>query len=138
MRLELTRSTDLAIRAIRSLNGAPARMKRSELAAVIGTTPDFLARVMTPLVRMGWIDSGPGRNGGYAAAVDLTALSVLEVVDAVEGVPSGDRCVLRGGTCDSSEPCALHDAWVPARRGLLDQLRATPVLSTDHQETTHG
>jgi Rrf2 family protein len=127
MRLELSRRTDLAIRALRRLSAQGGRIKRPDLAANTGTTPDFLARVMAPLVRAGWVASEPGRNGGYALTGDLSVISVLEVIEVTEGLPETERCVLRGGPCPAVAPCALHDAWVEARDALLERLDATPV-----------
>lgn len=126
MRLELSRRTDLALRALRHLADTGRRTKRSELAAAVGTTPDFAARVMAPLVAAGWVVSEPGRSGGYQLEADVETISVLELIERVEGVPHGG-CVLRGGACDISGRCALHDPWTRARDALLGELARTPV-----------
>lgn len=126
MHLDLTRATDLALRALRTLHRSGARMKRPALAAEIGTTPDFLARVVGRLVGAGWVESEPGRNGGYLLVADPEAISVLDVIEAVEGPAAGEKCVLRGGPCRPSEVCAVHDAWTRAREGLIAELAATP------------
>ena len=76
MRLELTRKTDLATRAILDLDRSGTRLKTSVLAEHIGTTPGFLSQVMTPLVGQGWVRSEPGPTGGYS----LVAALVCEVV----------------------------------------------------------
>jgi Rrf2 family transcriptional regulator, iron-sulfur cluster assembly transcription factor len=130
MRLELTRRTDLALLAIRFLHAAQRRVKRTELGEAIGTSPDFLAQVMGLLVRAGWVDSGPGRSGGYLLAVDPGSISVLDLIAAVERVPDPSRCVLRAGACDPDARCAVHDAWSGARTALLDELKRTPVVVT--------
>ena len=131
MRLELSTRTDLALRALEELERRDSRVKRPDLAAAVGTTPDFLARVMAPLVRAGWVVSEVGRSGGYQSAADLTGISMLDVIDAVEGTPDDGRCVLRPGPCAGSETCALHDAWSNARKALLAELESTPVRTRD-------
>jgi Rrf2 family protein len=131
MRLELSRRTDLAIRALRRLAVKGERIKRPDLATATGTTPDFLARVMAPLVRAGWVASEPGRNGGYTLTAGLSAVSVLQVIEVSEGLPEAGRCVLRGGPCPAVAPCALHDAWIEARDALLERLNATPVARAE-------
>lgn len=131
MRLELSRRTDLALRALRVLDLRGTRMKRPELADAVGTTPDFLARVMTPLVSAGWVVSEVGRTGGYETGTDLGAVSTLDVIEALEGTPDDGRCVLRGGPCAAGATCALHDAWSRARAALLEELRQTPVRAND-------
>jgi len=131
MRLELSRRTDLALRVLWELNRRGDRMKRTELATEVGTTPDFLARIMTPLVRSGWVISEVGRTGGYEVSADLSTLSMLEVIEAVEGAPDDGRCVFRGSPCQTGETCALHDAWSRARGALMEELERTPVWATD-------
>ncbi len=136
MRLELSRRTDLAVRALRTLAAREGRMKRPDLAAEADTTPDFLARVMAPLVRSGWVRSEVGRGGGYELATDPAGISMLDVVVAVEGHPDDGRCVLRGGPCGTTAVCSLHDAWDRARGALLDELGRTPVMGNGGERET--
>ncbi|MGF1616550.1 MAG: RrF2 family transcriptional regulator [Acidimicrobiia bacterium] len=126
MRLEITRKSDLAVRALCALRGG-GRLKNSELAVAAVTTQAFMAQVMVLLVRQGWVSSDPGPTGGYRLAVSLDDLSMLEVIEGIEGPTETGTCVLRGGPCPSGENCALHDAWLPARDALLQQLAATTV-----------
>lgn len=127
VRLELSRRTDLALRTLRHLDDVAATVARNDLAAAIGTTPDFLARVVAPLVQTGWVRSGPGRGGGYELQADLDAVSVLDLIEITEGVPEAGACVLRSGPCDPNGRCELHDAWTTARDSLLTELRRTPL-----------
>lgn len=126
MRLEITRKSDLAVRAMCALVDA-GRVKGSALATLTGTTQAFMAQVMAPLVQAGWVRSDPGPTGGYELDIDLRVLSMLEVIEAIEGPTVDGKCVLRGGPCPAEETCALHDAWVPARDALLERLASTPV-----------
>ncbi|MGD2060906.1 MAG: Rrf2 family transcriptional regulator [Acidimicrobiia bacterium] len=121
MRLELSVRTDLALRALRNLANSEQRVGRPELADALETTPDFLARVMGPLVSQGWVDSRPGRNGGYELTEAGRGVSVLDVIQVEEGVPV-ERCVLRFGPCNPDERCALHDPWMKARDAMLAEL----------------
>ena len=128
MRLEISRKTHLAIEAIWVLDDQQSRIQGAALASRIGTSSAFLAQVMAPLVRSGWVDSVTGRSGGYALAVDPNSISVLELVEAVEG-PTDDGCALRGGECSSVDRCAIHDAWVKAREALVAELSTRPITS---------
>jgi Rrf2 family protein len=128
MRLELTSRTDLALRAIRLLARDGGRAKRATLAQQLETSPDFLARILGPLVHRGWLVSGTGPAGGYELADPVRSVSVLQLIAAVEGVPDEDRCVLRAGPCDSANRCALHDAWTRARKALTAELDGSFVI----------
>ncbi|MFN8028271.1 MAG: Rrf2 family transcriptional regulator [Acidimicrobiia bacterium] len=130
MRLEISRRADLATRALVTLSETTERMKASELARVLDTTPGFLSQAMSPLVARGWVRSVPGPSGGYAAGTDLERVSVLAVIEAVEGPTDVSRCVLEARECSGGSPCALHEAWQRARGQLLAEFAATSVAST--------
>lgn len=129
MRLELTRKTDLALRALEALLRDATLRKGTELAATLDTSAGFLVQVLAPLARVGWVRSVPGPRGGYAATAAAAHVSALQLIEAVEGPVDDDRCVLREQPCPATVPCALHEAWVPARDALVERLAATPVLA---------
>jgi len=129
MRLEITRRSDLATRALLELARTGARTKASGLAERVGTTPGFLSQAMTPLVARGWVRSEPGPTGGYTALVDPADLNVLEIIEAVEGPTDTGRCVLEDRPCGGAELCALHRPWSTARSQLLGELAGTPLSS---------
>jgi Rrf2 family transcriptional regulator, iron-sulfur cluster assembly transcription factor len=122
MRLEVTQRADLAVRALLLLKQSPARLKSADLAAALDTTAGFVPQVMGPLVRAGWVRSVPGPTGGYEALAALDALSVLDVVEAVDGPTDTGRCVVADRPCDAATPCVLHVAWAHARRELVASL----------------
>lgn len=127
MRLELTRKTDLALRAFRALAATPHRLAGRALAETVGTTTPFIAQVMGPMVRAGLVTSRPGPAGGYGLAPGAEAASVLDVIQAVEGPIDPGRCVLAGGPCGAGI-CSVHQAWQEARGALEAALRRAPAL----------
>src|SRR5690554_3570667 len=126
MRLELTRKSDLAARTMVELAGA-GRLKAGDLADRLETTTGFVPQVVGPLVRAGWVVSVPGPTGGYALAVDLADVSVLQVIEAAEGPTHSGRCVVVDRPCDSGQACLVHDAWADARHHLVGRLRETSI-----------
>ncbi|MBX7160785.1 MAG: Rrf2 family transcriptional regulator [Acidimicrobiia bacterium] len=129
MRLEVSRKADLATRTLIELAVSGVRSKSADLAGIVGTTPGFLSQVIAPLATRGWVSSEPGPTGGYAATVDLDEVSVLEVIEAVEGPTDTGRCVLEDRPCGGTETCALHVPWTRARASLLEELADTPLSS---------
>ncbi len=127
MRLEVTRKSDLAIRSLQALGGVLDRVKGPDLAAMVGSTPGFVSQVLTPLVRAGWVRSDPGPSGGYSLVVDLDDLSVLAVIEAIEGPTDSGRCVLADRPCNERGICALHVPWLRARAELRASLDAISV-----------
>jgi len=127
MRLEVSRRADLAVRALQLLEGAGARVKADALAEALDSTPGFVPQFMGPLVKHGWVRSNPGPSGGYSLVSGLDALSVLDVVEAIDGPTDAGRCVVADRRCASGPPCAMHLAWSRARTELNAALSATTI-----------
>lgn len=123
MNIELSRRTDLGIRALQVLTDNQDRMSGARLAEHIGTTTQFLPQVLGPLVRAGWIDSERGPRGGYLALVPLEEISLFDLVETTEGAIESGRCVLRDGPCPGTESCPVHIAWMEAREILVKKLQ---------------
>ena len=136
MRLETTRKTHLALQALRVLDTTQAPIKGKDLAVLIDTTPSFIAQIMKPLVDADWVISDRGPTGGYRLAVDLAPISVLSLIEAVEGPTVDGKCVLQGIPCTEADQCPMHEAWVRGRAALLIELAKTPVLQATTQERT--
>jgi Rrf2 family protein len=124
MRLELTRRGDYAVRAMLALadRHADAPTTVREIADAMDIPPGILPRVMADLARAGLVKSTIGRAGGYALARPAAGISLLEVIEAVEGDSRRTRCVLRGGPCGRDGHCAVHDVFFAAQDAMLDQL----------------
>ncbi|MDJ0925787.1 MAG: Rrf2 family transcriptional regulator [Acidimicrobiia bacterium] len=128
MKLELTRKTDLAVKAMRALHAHDGRLTGSDLAQLIETTGPFMSQVVAPLVQAGWVESRPGPTGGYALAVDPRTVSFLELIETIEGPLDNETCILEGGPCGTDEHCSLHTAWSSARGAMRNSFSAIPIV----------
>ena len=137
MRLEITRRADLATRALLALHATDGRIKAADLAQRIGTTAGFLSQAMTPLVSQGWVGSEPGPSGGYRLLADPADISVLAVIEAIDGPTDTTRCVLETRPCASTGLCALHRPWLRARTQLLAELSATSLAELIRNEAAN-
>lgn len=127
MRATLSLRGDYAVRAMLALGaldaGEPVSARRiAERTRIPGR---FVAHVMTDLARAGLVAGTTGRRGGYRLAAPTAEISLLSIVDAVEERGGDPRCVLRGGACDASGRCAVHDAFFAATDALRISLRQT-------------
>ena len=124
MRLELTRRGDYAIRAVLALGRADAAevIPAPRLAAMTGIPPRFVAQVMTEIVRAGIAETKVGRAGGYRLARDPASISLLEVVEAVEGDPRRRLCVFSNAPCLLDGECDVHAVFAAAQDALLAEL----------------
>lgn len=122
MRLDLNKRTDLALRAMEKLCVQKARMAGPDLAEALQTTRQYLPQILNPMVKARWIRSTPGPNGGYELLVSLDDISLLQLIEVMEGPTKNDTCVLSGKECPGEDLCALHGAWQQARAALMTEL----------------
>jgi Rrf2 family protein len=139
MRLELTRRGDYAVRAMLVLSRQPAGELVSvrRIAEGMDIPARFLPQVMADLVRAGLVEATTGRNGGYRLARPATSISLLDVVDAVEGDSRRRTCVLRGGPCGLDGYCDVHDVFFAAQDAMLRTLAEASLSSLPRRLGAH-
>ena len=120
MRLELTKRGDYAVRAMLALAGdGDGLLSVRRIAAEMAIPPRFLPQVMGDLVRAGLVEGVPGRSGGYRLSCPAADISLLTIVEAIEGDSRRTSCVLRGGPCRGEGACAVHAAFIAAEEGMI-------------------
>ncbi len=128
MRLELGRRADYAIRAsvdlARHAEG-DGRRKARAIADEMAIPSSYVPQILAELVRAGLVESVAGRDGGYRLAVSPGTISLLAVVQAVDGEMVSTTCVRRGGSCRWDDMCAVHVPWAQAQQAMLDSLGRT-------------
>lgn len=114
---------------------APASSR--DLAELQGVSPSFLAKIFPKLEKAGIVSASEGIRGGYRLARAPHQISVLEVVDAIEGSKSlfdcqqvRDRCVLFKGAPPSwmsSGVCGIHAVMLRAEKRMREELARTTI-----------
>jgi Rrf2 family protein len=123
MRLDLTKRSDYAIRAMLALTMAGDGLLSSrKIAEEMKIPPRFLPQIMGDLTRAGLVDAHPGRAGGYKLAQTPGSVTLLRVIEAVEGDPHRQICVMRGTTCGQDGECGVHDVFYAAESAILEKL----------------
>lgn len=123
MRLELTRRGDYAVRAMLALarDGA-TQHTAAGLAGSTDIPASYVPQVMGDLVRAGLVANRRGRRGGYRLGRAPSEISLLAIVEAVEGDGRRRTCVLRGGACRRDGACDVHEAFSAAQEALRHRL----------------
>jgi Rrf2 family protein len=83
---------------------------------------DFASQILASLVRYGFLQSVAGPRGGYRLARPPAEISLLDVLEIIEGPVLVDECLLGGGSCNWTKVCPLHEAWGEATAGFADSL----------------
>jgi len=113
---------------------ADAALPASKLAEFHGVPAAYLAKSLQSLARAGIIDSVPGRRGGYRLRRPPADITLLDVIEAVEGREQSFRCTeirKRGPAKVSprlySPVCAIAEAMYRADEAWRAELRTTTV-----------
>jgi len=123
MRLDLTKRSDYAIRAMLALTMAPEGLLSSrKIAEEMKIPPRFLPQIMGDLTRAGLVEAHPGRAGGYKLSLSPGTVTLLRVIEAIEGDPHRQICVMRGTACGADGECGVHDVFYAAEGALIEKL----------------
>lgn len=145
MQMRLGKRADYAVRAVLSLArtwrpGQPLRKAR-QIAGEMGIPEKYLPQLLAALVRAGFVESVTGPEGGYRLVDSPDRVTLLQVIEAVEGPLESTECVLRGGPCHWDDRCAIHEHWSGAQDAMRDHLHATTfasIVHTDEMLETHS
>jgi len=120
-------ATEYAIRGLSELaiRGEVQRIMLDELVAGTNLPRDFLAKVFQRLVHAGLLRSAKGRGGGFSLSRPSHEITMMQIVEAIEGPQLTDRCVVGLEKCNDHMPCPQHDLYKPIRQRLKDYLNTT-------------
>ena len=81
-----------------------------ELAQVYGLSPHSVTRVVQELAKARILMSHRGRGGGFSLERDPKEISLLEVIEAIDGPLESVECTLKRGSCDVQPSCGVFQA----------------------------
>ena len=127
--LRLSKKTDYALLAV----GHLAMAAPSGVASVRAISERFdipvelLAKVLQQLARHGLVAAHKGVHGGYHLARRSTAISVADVVDAVDGPLTLTACSPADARCEQFAACTVRDPLWRVKDQIVSVLRALSV-----------
>lgn len=121
--MQLTRAADYGMRAMIQLGSENpgTRASLSELAQASEVSPAFLSKVLQRLVKAGFIASRRGKRGGFEMLDRGREATLLEILDALDGIPALNVCLMNGN-CHRSEWCPAHPVWKEAQDRMREVL----------------
>jgi Rrf2 family protein len=134
--MQLTRAADYAVRVMIHLAGQPAhtRASRAGLAEAAECPEQFLSKVLQSLTRAGLVVSHRGNTGGFELPVSRQEVSLLDVVEAIEGPVRLNLCLTSEEACVRRGSCPAHAVWADAQRAMLEVLRKSTIHDLAHRQ----
>jgi Rrf2 family protein len=138
----LTASVEYGLHCLLALIDAGEQPRSArDLALYQGISPTFVAKIFSKLEKAGIVDAAEGVRGGYSLARSPEAITVLELVDAIEGPkPLFDcqeirsRCVLFGEGVPNWAArgvCSVHAVMLKAEKAMRDALASETLADID-------
>ncbi len=123
--LRVTKLTDYASVVLTVLAAKPADvLSAAELAEQAGLEVPTVAKVLKPLAQAGLVAGFRGSHGGYRLARPATAISLVEIVEAIEGPLGMTECSVHAGACGIEHSCGVRANWRRINDVVANALRA--------------
>ncbi|MFC2028356.1 RrF2 family transcriptional regulator [Chloroflexota bacterium] len=146
--MQITRQADYAIRAVQYLsfielkhqaekpeiasvepakrnNDLKKRVATKDIAENKKIPPSFLAKIISSLCNAEILETSRGARGGVSLNRFPEDISLLDVVEAIDGSIKLNECVAESGNCNMEEDCPLKPIWIEAQAALVEKLEAT-------------
>lgn len=119
----LSQTVEYALRAMIFLASEEEAVTSERIAAHTQVPPGYLSKVMRDLVLARLVESFRGPKGGFVLASGPGAITILDVVNAVNPIQRIHRCPL--GDPNHQKLCALHQRIDGALREIENTFRST-------------
>ena len=136
--MQITRASDYAVRVMIHLAGLPpnSTVQQAELSRATEVSGHFLSKVLQQLVRARLIRSQRGSGGGYGLAVESGNVTLLQVVEAIEGPVRLNKCLDEGPSCERKSWCPAHAVWAEAQMAIVRVLGGTSMAALADRATS--
>ena len=122
--LRISKLTDYGIVLLARFAAAPrdAQLSAREMAEATELPLPVVSKMLKELASAELLESLRGAKGGYRLARDPAAITVAEVVHALEGPISLMECTAGPGHCASEASCRVKEPWHRINRAVHDAL----------------
>ena len=124
-----SRSAEYAIRAFVHLARVPdgkfAMVK--QIAGKEEIPAHFLAKILQQLARKGLLRSSKGPTGGFSLRQSPQDVTLLNIVESLDGLQDYQRCASGLAECNDDMPCGMHESWKALRSRIIEYLESTSV-----------
>jgi|YNPNPStandDraft_1061719.scaffolds.fasta_scaffold46636_2 Rrf2 family iron-sulfur cluster assembly transcriptional regulator len=123
----LSRRADYGVRAMMDIaaHAARERVVVAEIARRQEIPASFLAKIIPRLVRAGLVRTSLGATGGITLALPPEEISLLHIIEAIEGPFALNLCSLEPTRCKLYATCSACAVWGKAQNQLNHTLAQT-------------
>lgn len=84
----------------------------------------YLSKLFQQLAKKGFVKSTRGPVGGFVLARNPSEITLLDVIEVMEGPIYLNVCLIRAGYCNRDVLCPVHDVWGEAQTSFIEVLKS--------------
>ena len=128
--LSLSVTTGYAIKALMCLESSDCVPRHiSDIARCTNVPRAYLAKILNTLSQQGLVQTKRGYRGGISLGRSAEDISLLPIVEAVEGGQWLGDCLLSIEECGGHTICPTRDFWARIREEITEELRKTTLAA---------
>lgn len=122
--IRLTRQADYGILLLVHVAGGPAGTVHAapDLASATGVPVPMVSKILKALARGGLLASHRGPHGGYNLARNPRDISLVDIVEALEGPIAMTACTGHDPECGLEGTCRIQPHWQHLNRAVVEAL----------------
>ena len=120
----ITRATDYAIRVLIYMSKKPygELSTKKEVSEKCNIPISFLAKIVQTLSKNRIINIKKGSQGGYILTKKPEEITLLEVIEMMEGEIFLNQCIKNQDVCEFYVSCVIHQIWINLTETLRKEL----------------
>ncbi len=138
--MRLTQRADYAMRMMVDLAcmSNDQRTTVSEITQRQDVTEPFMAKIASQVAVAGLVVTQRGTGGGLALAQPADKITLLQIIEAIDGPLALNRCTFEPSRCPRSNKCAVHPIWEKAQQQLKELMSNTSLSEVAQAQSGIG
>ncbi len=126
---QITRRADYATRIMIELGGQAEGhwLQAQQIAQKTAVPRAFLHKITADLATAGLVKTFPGPTGGLALMRPANQITLLQILEAIDGPVCLNVCQLRPAECSRDLICPAHTFWGRLQASIVQQLQSVNV-----------
>jgi Rrf2 family protein len=119
----LSNTCKYAIRSVVYLSVYASNTKKigiKEISEALDIPSPFLGKILQILARKKILNSIKGPHGGFSLGRSAVDISIMDIVETIDGTDIFDICLVRTTHCSDEEPCGIHDKITGLRKEMKE------------------
>lgn len=109
-----------AMMCIAKESSSGENIELSKIAGEYDIPKHFLSKILQQLVKGKLLSSMKGPSGGYKLTRHPDEITLIEIVEIIDGLDVFYECGIGFKTCDDEDPCPFHDDYKQVRNKVKD------------------